>query len=155
MFVKVIGIVFLFLVRLRFPKGKSITNIIRNRYGNDIVRHTRNFEKIDYRLTKCEVDITFLESCQKNNFTPKFLQFRLSNKKLQTSSAYIACQQRLLKEEINQKKSRLRHLKTEIELVRVHLKARLNRIDFIHICCLFLVQNDRELNLVLEQQNKK
>ena len=68
-------IVFLFLVRLRFPSNLSTIQVIRNRYGNDTVKLVRQFEKIDYKHRKILLDLNFLENCIKNNVTPKFLQF--------------------------------------------------------------------------------
>ena len=50
MFMKVAAIVFLFLIRLRYPHSKSLSEIIRRRYGDKIIKRLRKFEKIDYRL---------------------------------------------------------------------------------------------------------
>ena len=33
MIFRITGMVFLFIIHIRFPKGKSIADIIRNRYG--------------------------------------------------------------------------------------------------------------------------
>ena len=33
MIVRIIGLMFLFIIRIRFPRGKLIADIIRNRYG--------------------------------------------------------------------------------------------------------------------------
>ena len=85
---RVISIVFLFLVRLRFPSNLSTIQVIRNRYGNDTVKLVRQFEKLDYKHRKILLDLNFLENCIKNNVTPKFLQFRLANKDLRSSSTY-------------------------------------------------------------------
>ena len=49
---KVISIVFLFLVRLRFPSKLSTIQVIRNRYGNDTVELVQQFEKLDYKYRK-------------------------------------------------------------------------------------------------------
>ena len=52
MIVKVLGLVFLFIICIRFPKGKSIADIIRSRYGEAFVRTIPKFEKSDYKLRK-------------------------------------------------------------------------------------------------------
>ena len=51
-FFKDFGLVFLFIIRIRFPKGKSIADIIRSRYGETFVRKIRKLEKNDYKLRK-------------------------------------------------------------------------------------------------------
>ena len=53
----------LFLIRLRFPLDKSITYVLRSRYGNLMVKELRKFEKVDYSLQKCKLDLTFLMAC--------------------------------------------------------------------------------------------
>ena len=57
---RVAVIVFLFLIRLRFPKSKSISDIIRGRYSQSTFKRIRKFEKLDYRLRKAELDLEFL-----------------------------------------------------------------------------------------------
>ena len=79
---RVISIVFLFLVRLRFPSNLSTIQVIRNRYGNDTVKLLRQFEKLDHKHHKILLDLNFIKNCIKNNVTQKFLQFRLANKDL-------------------------------------------------------------------------
>ena len=85
---KAISLVFLILVRLRFPVDKSIAYILRSRYGNMVVKDIRKFEKIDFALRKCKLDLLFLEACSENQVIPKFLNFRISNLHLKTSHAY-------------------------------------------------------------------
>ena len=93
MMLRVISIVFLFLVRFRFSSNLSTIQVIRNCYGNDTVKVVRQFEKLDYKHRQTLLDLNFIESCIKNNVTPKFLQFRLANKDLRSSSTYRQCQQ--------------------------------------------------------------
>ena len=52
MFMHVAVIVFIFLARVRFPKSKSIAEVIRSRYSENIAKRIRTFEKLDYRLRK-------------------------------------------------------------------------------------------------------
>ena len=53
----VAAIIFLFLIRLQFPKSKSISEILRRRYGQSILKILRTFEKLDYLLRKAELDL--------------------------------------------------------------------------------------------------
>ena len=139
---RVATLVFLFLARIRFPKTESIPSIIRRRYGDKVLREVRQFEKLDYKLRKVQLDLDFLCKCKDSDVIPKFLNFRLANKKLQDSLTYKNCQRNLLITEINLKKSRLRVLKKELYLLHSELKSVLNCIDFVHVCSLFLSSND-------------
>ena len=60
MFIKVAVIVFLFLIRVRFPQSKGVSQIIRRRYGDKIIKRIRKCEKSDYRLEKAKLDLEFL-----------------------------------------------------------------------------------------------
>ena len=81
-------IVFLFIIRTRFPRTKSLINVIRFRYGNNVVKFIRKFDKLDYRLRKINVDIDFLNSCLENDLCPTFLRFKMSSNRLQNSESY-------------------------------------------------------------------
>ena len=99
MIVRIIGFVFLFAICIRFPTGKSIADILINRYGAVFVKKIW-FEKCDFKLRKCPLDLRFLLDCKKNGVIPKFLRFKLANRQLNNSHVYRKCQIRLLEEEI-------------------------------------------------------
>ena len=50
--------IFLFMVRVQFPKSKSIAEVIRARYANTIKR-IQILQKLDYCLCKVELDLDF------------------------------------------------------------------------------------------------
>ena len=54
---RVATLVFLFLARIRFPKTGSIPSIIRRRYGDKVLREVLQFEKLDYKLRKKQLDL--------------------------------------------------------------------------------------------------
>ena len=56
---RIAAIVFLFLIRLRFPQLKSVSQIVKSRYGDTTINRLPKFEKIDYRLRKAELDLEF------------------------------------------------------------------------------------------------
>ena len=140
--VKVLTLVFLFLIRLRFPSRKSIAEIIRKRYGSDTVKQLRKVEKLDYKVRKNQGDLEFLKLCQKNGLTPKFLNFKLANRNLRYSNSYKQCQSLLIKEEIKNKVSILARQKKEFDKVK-------------SASCLFLVRNESKLSKVRDVHNKK
>ena len=155
MFIHVAVIVFLFLARVRFPKSKSIAEVIRSRYSENTVKRIRKLEKLDYRLRKAELDLQFLCKCDDNNVIPTFLNFRLANSHLKYSSTYKVCQLNLLREEIRQKKSTLRSLQKEFSSLKVSLQNELNLIDFAHVSTLFFGINDKILKSKSSVQQKK
>ena len=145
MIVKVLGLVFSFIIRIRFLKGKSITDIVRSRYGEAFVRVICKFEKSDYKLRKGHLDLRFLLKCKKNNLIPKFLQFKLANRHLHNSVVYKKCQIKLLEEEIRAKQKRINILEKDTKRIREELQGTLSCLDFSYICSLFLVANDKSM----------
>ena len=84
-------LVFLFIARIRFPASFSLIGVLRKRYRRDLVQEVRTLEKLDFKHKKAILDLDFLISCRKNSVFPKFLQFKVSNKQLRASKAYISC----------------------------------------------------------------
>ena len=80
MFLRTLALVFMFLVRLRFPSRLSLLQVIRNRYGDTIVKLVRKFEKVDFKHRKAALDLNFFQTCGSLNVIPKFLQFCVANK---------------------------------------------------------------------------
>ena len=100
MFKRVAALVFLFLIRLRFPHLKSVAEVIRKRYGQNTVQKLRKLQKLDYRLRKAQMDLEFSVNCSNNSVVPKFFNFCVAMKSLKSSREYQQCQIGLLKEEI-------------------------------------------------------
>ena len=88
MFLRTLALVFMFIVRLRFPSRLSLLQVIRNRYGGTALKLVRKFEKVDFKYCKGGLDLNFLQTCRRFNVIPKLLQFRVANKSLQRSQAY-------------------------------------------------------------------
>ena len=117
------------MIRIRFPVDKSIAYILRSRYGNTLVKEVRKFEKVDYKLRKCKLDIVFLETCLENKIIPKFLKFCVINLHLKTSHAYFSCQMQLLREDISVKKSKLKTFEKDFIVLKRKSKGTLGIID--------------------------
>ena len=145
----------MFLARLRFPLSKSIPKIIKDRYGESVLKLVRKFERTDLRCRKAELDLSFLKYCFENSLTSKFLRFKVSNRSLKSSDAYRQCQIRVLKEEISNKKSIIRQRQSELVLLKNHLKASMNVIDYAHICSIFLISNDKTLTKQKDIKDRK
>ena len=76
MFIHVAVIVSFFLAGVRFPKSKSIAEVIRSRYSENTVKRIWKLEKLHYRLRKTELHLQFLCKCDDNNVIPNFLNLR-------------------------------------------------------------------------------
>ena len=113
-----------------------------------MVKELWKFEKVDYSLRTCKLDLTFLIACLQNSIIPKFWNFGVSNSYLKSSRAYRGYQIKLIKEEIL-KKLRVRTLEKDFNNRKVKLRETLGIIDYTHVICLFqnicLSQNDRKL----------
>ena len=59
MIIRVLSLVFLFIVRLRFPSDKLIANVIGSRYNDEIVKQIRPFEQLDFEIGKNEAGLDF------------------------------------------------------------------------------------------------
>ena len=98
--IRVITLVFLFLVRCRFPAQLSIISVLRKRYGDTVVKQVRKFEKLHFKCKKALLDLQFLQICKNQNVIPNFLKFKSANRQLLTSNTYNICQKKLLYQEI-------------------------------------------------------
>ena len=145
MIVRIIGLVFLFIIRIRFPRGKSTVDIIRNRYGEAFVKKIRRFQKWDFKLQKCYLDLRLLLDCKQNGVIPKFLRFKSVNRHLNNSHVYRKCQLRLLEQEIKSKPRRIITLENNAQRVKKELQKTFSVLDFSNICFLFLVATDKSI----------
>ena len=153
--VRIYALVFLFIIRLRFPSGIAVSDIIRKRYSHDVLKKIRTYEKLDYKHRKAELDLDFLVKCQVKSLIPKFLRFRVANRHLRNSAAYDQCSRLLLNEEIQIKKSIIRNCKKESNRLKSELQSILSHFDFIHVYSLFMRGNDVKLYIAEERQQRK
>ena len=135
----------MFLVRLRFPSRLSLLQVIRNRYGDTIVKLVRKFEKVVFKHRKAALDLNFLQTCQSFNVIPKFLQLRVANKNLRRSQAYQKRLNHLLLAEINKKKKNLKVLVNELSSVKSNLLVILNFLDFNHVCNIIISNKKKSI----------
>ena len=56
------------------------------------------FKKGDFALRKCKLDFLLLEACLENHLITKLVNSGASNLHFKTSSAYCACQLKLVRE---------------------------------------------------------
>ena len=137
MIIRILSLVFLSIVLLRFPSDKSIANVIRSLYNDVIVKQIRRFEKLDFKIWKNEANSDFFQSYQQNNLIPKFLNFKAANSSLRFSRTFKQCQLHLLKQEIKEKISFISKQKKELTALKKLIKNKL--LLFILIKSLLII----------------
>ena len=153
MFLRTLALVFMFLVRLRFPSRLSLLQVIRNRYGDTIVKLVRKFQKVNFKHRKAALDLNFLQTCRSFNVIPKLLQFRVANENLRRSLAYQKYLNHLLLAEINTKKKNLKVLVIGLSTVKSNLLRILNFLDFSHVCNIII--SDKEKSILKSKYTHK
>ncbi len=106
----------IFIIRIQFPPGTSLAMILNNRYNNEALQTFRKFQRL-------ELNLEFLTTCKKRSVIPRFLWFKVANRRLRTSSAYRQCQNKLLQDEINAKHARIRVLSAQVTTAHSSLQS--------------------------------
>ena len=92
----------LFLIKLRWPKKKSIYDLVYVRYGQKTLKAVRDYDNLNLnRFNKVSLDIGFLQKCQLFHICPNFLHFKLSRREFQDTPACRRFKKDLLKFELN------------------------------------------------------
>ena len=102
----------LFVIKLKWPRDKSVFNYIEAKYGQDELLLLRAYEKNLKKYNRLVLDIDFLRTCKLLDMTPTFLQFHLSKPDFKGTHACKTFQKQLLDFEITAKH------KLKIKLIR-------------------------------------
>ncbi len=136
-----------FIIRIRFPPGKSLATILNNRYNNSALEAFRKFQRLELKLGKAKLDLEFLSTCKKRSvIIPRFLWFKVANRRLRTSSAYRQCQNKLLQDEINANHALIRVLPAQATTTQSRLASLVSNMDFIHLKNVSDRENSRKLS---------
>ena len=126
---RVFAYILLFVIKCRFPWGKSFADIIRGRYDEDTLTMVRKLEKLDFKTRKCQLDVEFLQLCVDNNLVPKFLNFKVTNGMLRASKTYRDCQRKLLKQELSNRRTQHRTKSKEFKNIKDKLVRKISLVD--------------------------
>ena len=129
----VLAVMFLFIIRCWFPKPKSRSSIIRCRYGNHVLKIIRRYQKLDYCIRKLDLDIKFLNTSQKNDLCPTFIQYKISSTPLQNSNSYRQSQRLFTQEELTFKNVEQGKIILETERIKSDLRIVINFIDWTQL----------------------
>ncbi len=152
--IKSLSLVYLFIIRLRFPASKSIAQIIRQRYGERTLKLQRRLERTDFKLQKARLDADFLTKCQEHELIPHFLFFHTANVCQRSSSSYASAQRRFLQDELNEKKSAIRRLSNEFAVGLANLRDSVSLLDFTHLSGKLAKSNTNSLHKQRQIQEK-
>ena len=149
-----IALVLSFILKLRFPVNRSVRDIIQRRYGANVLRCFRRLEQADLRCLKLAADLHFLETCETNDLTPKFLNFRLAARHLQSQRSSSSYRRNLLQKEISHKYS----TKYSNDTTRSNLLDELRRLttflDYNHLIN-YIKNCNRKKELAYEERHSR
>ena len=120
-----------------------------------MVKKVQKFEKFGFKYRKTLLGLEFLQPCKKEELIPKFLQFKVANKRLESSEAYLNCQRRLLNQEMFIKYKSIQVLNKKITSMKNDLYSEMSFIDYVHVITKFLVSNDKNIYEIRKNQGKK
>ena len=106
------------IFKLRFPVRISFADTTRRRYGHDVLELFRTLERTTIKLFKAKADLDFLETFRDTDLVPRFLQFKLANRRLTSSSEALRSRRRLLDVEIRSKNRRVAFLLTRVNTLK-------------------------------------
>ena len=144
-----------FINLLRFPRRKTLTEIITSRYGRETLKLFRNLEKDDWKFKKNNIDINFLETCKENSLTPKFLNFKLYREDIRNTEQYNKFQHLFLDEEIDSKLSSKIRLENNRENSINLLRQSTSWLDFNHFINIINSNCEKKLRKAEETHYKK
>ena len=126
-------LVILFVARISFSRNSSVPQTIRTRYGSVTLTLYRKIERLTFKKRKAEQDVNFLSLCKTYDTLPKFLFFKLHDKKLENSEIYRKWQNKLLLMEIKSKSKLVKKTSILIEDSLNTLKRTVRWLDFYYI----------------------
>ena len=114
---------------MSISKIKSLSSIIRCRYGNHVLKVIQRYQKLDNRMKKCDLEIKFLNTCQNNDLCPTYIQYKISLMRLQNSNAYRQSQRLFIPEELTFKNVEQENIILEMERIKSDLRMVINLLD--------------------------
>ena len=133
MFTGVAVIVFSFLIRVQFPKSKSIAEIIRSRYIKTILKKFGNWRNLISVYAKQSKISNFYVNVTMIMLILKFLIFVRQIITWNTHLFTINVKKVYWEKKLNWKKSAVQNLQKEFSSFKASLQNELHLIDFAHI----------------------
>lgn len=125
-----VALILLFLLKIRYPGGQPVTDIVYTKYGRETLKIYRQVERQHYKAQKISLDITFLSTCLAYDRYPKFLQFKVYSNEFRNTTKYKKWQLELLNRELKLQRNRLKTAKHDYEKCKDSLKNSVSLLDF-------------------------
>ena len=118
-----------FLLLLKFGRATLFDVVTRN-HGSQCRKQVLRCIDLHKKLSKCELDVDFLNTCKTYDIFPKFLRFKLYKRSLHTSEAYKSFQYELLDQELSSRTERAVYLRQQHIKLRDNLQRQLSFFEF-------------------------
>ena len=156
MYCKLKYVVMYFKLLTNFVILRSFENLIYDitfKYNCIVnVKQLRKWEKLQIKVKKDELDLTFLKNCQTYNIYPKFLAFNIPHSN-RTDDEPI--RKRLLKIAINRRRKVHLKLTKELEVIKGNLSLILTSVDFFILNKAIHKNCDDVINAIVKTHHKK
>ena len=103
-----------------------LAGTLQKRYGRDLVKEVRALENLNFQNRKALLDLDFSILCRNKNVIPKFLHFKVSNKELRKSNAYVIYQKCLVNQKTSNKQKAVKTLKPLLETIKKNVNVKMN-----------------------------
>ena len=151
----VLTLVFLFILKIRFPRGTSIAKCILRRYDYQTLRSYRKLEKCYLKLKKTECHIEFLKTCLHYQVSPKFVQFKVTSQGFHNTAPYRRCQVDILKHEISNQERKLKQILKDCDTYEKDLQRKISKIDHSCLKLRIKLNNERIIKSVISTHDRK
>ena len=130
-----IALAILFILKLRFPRSRPITDTITRRYGRCTLQLFRKIEKCIFKVKKTEEDLKFLNTCYEYRTIPNFIKFKVYTKRFHNTRTYHSWQFKLLDFELRSQTRRKNILVSQLSDLRNELRNKVSFLDFKCLTC--------------------
>ena len=122
--------VLLFIFKIRFPVGNSISRLLQKKYGLSTLVLFRKIEKNEFKIgKKAKQDIKFLTTCKDYGVLPKFVKFKVAPSSFQDTKFCRICQFRILDHEIENISRKLKYIILDNSRLGSNLKTSVSYLD--------------------------
>ena len=145
----------LFLLRLQFRRFPHFHELVRRRYGGELLSQCRKLESYSKKLEKAKLDLEYLQYCTLNNISPNFVKFKLYKSQLYYSQFYADATKKLLNLEITSKEKLIVLHSSTVDSLKLHIFSVLSLIDIIIFKYLFNKNISEFVSLIRERHERK
>ena len=106
-------------------------------------------------MKKANADLEFLEKFRDADLIPRFLQFKLANRRLKHSSENIRSKRRFLDVEIRSKNRRIKYLTEFVNTLKHQFKSQVRSIDYGYYLSIIRSSVDKDAEIWYAKHQRK